>query len=241
MSIQVGANWGGKPNTMLIPFDGFYESLWDRAIEDEEQNAAEWLVKAFQQDDARLKNVSYARVLHALEDELNVNQIRHAIAKDYAERFGEWLKSELALDDEGFNIAFERLDSPREYNFRTDWVFVEIPPYACQRLWNKTDKDVLFDTILEHHTPRPGFFSHYSTSVCDWENRPGFRLDHNELFTVLCAWMRSEGHDADDVEQRMCEDMTCNGVIHNIVNAAYDQEAVRQRLFKQTLLSPLAA
>jgi len=185
MSIEVGPPWGSKPNTMLIPFAGFYESLWDAAIENEVSSAAELLLEELKQEDRRFHDASFGDILHEVQDEVRYGEAKKAIAKEYASRFSDWLERELELDGNGNNIRFSRLDSPHEYNFRTDWVFVDIHPYACQRLWSKADEDVLSATIIKHHTPRMGFFSHYSAIPDDWENRDHTSWDHNEMFTKV--------------------------------------------------------
>jgi len=230
MSVTVKTEWDTPHQTMLIPFAGFYESLWDAVIDDEIESATTDLVDELKQKDARFGEESFGDLLYEVREEVNFRKVRHAIAKEYAERFGNWLVQALELDGDGNNVRFSHLDSPREYNFRTDWVFVDIQPDACERLRAKTDWRVLSRTIIEHHAPRSGFVSRYSAWPDDWKTLNVLRMDHNELFTILCARMASEGHDADEVEGRILEDMDGNGVIHNILYDALDLDAARKRL-----------
>jgi len=58
-------------------------------------------------------------------------------------------------------------------------------------------------------------------------------LQGMEDVNILCAWMESESHDADIVEDGFREEMIWNGVIHNIVNNALDMEKSKQNLLLQ--------
>ena len=104
---------------------------------------------------------------------------------------------------------FESLDSPQEYNFSTDRIFVDIPAREIRRMLATVDPETLARVARDRHTTRPGFFSYYSPRVDDWG--PVETWDCNQVGTLIIAFV-----DDDERDWRICEELECKGVISSL-------------------------
>jgi hypothetical protein len=110
--------------------------------------------------------------------------------------FAGYVQQETGLD---LGLEFEKLESPREYNFGTDRIFARIPVSVLGTLKAAVTLGNLADVIKERHESRSGFASFYTTDIEEWNEKPLADWDHNELCTLLIAWMRQEiAADADE-------------------------------------------
>jgi len=125
--------------TVALNFAGFYQSIHNDNIE--------------------------ARISQVLEDEdiLDDKIYNHipykAIYTEYAERYVSEFNHYFNL-----NLEFLELDSPREYNFRTDVIMVNMCIQDYNFLWLDTDQDFINDKIEEASTFRDGYVPYYSRS-----------------------------------------------------------------------------
>lgn len=182
---------------VTIPFSGFYESLHDseldntleRMFSDEDGNAIEGLVsRAFDAVQWRAVHIAYA--------------------KGYAESFAQ--EFEIA------GLTFESLQSPREYNFTTDRIFVNVPADEMARILSVTPRETLDSVAAEMFTSRSGFMSHYSPDVKDWGDSAIW--DHNQWGALIRAYVlhMRDGEEFDSwAEHSMMEDDFCNGAVDN--------------------------
>lgn len=104
---------------------------------------------------------------------------------------------------------FERLESPREYNFSTDRIFVDIPADEVRRMLATVDPETLNRVAAERHTSRPGFFSFYSPRVDDWG--PVESWDCNQVGTLVQAYAD------EDLDWLIAGTLECNGVVSNLI------------------------
>ena len=109
----------------------------------------------------------------------------------------------------GITGRFESLESPREYNFSTDRIFVDIPANEVRRMLATVDPETLNRVAEERHGSRPGFLSFYSPRVDDWG--PVDNWDCNQVGTLIIAFV-----DDDERDWQICEELECKGAISNL-------------------------
>lgn len=135
-----------------IPFAGFYNSQHeyelDRAIE------------LLTQDDNG----------DPISDELD--RMQSAIDWRIALFHYAKLYSERLADETGAQWEFERLDSPREYNYRSDEIDVTVSLPELQRMLDVIEPSALQDLATKRLTPRSGFIPFYPSDVEQWGELP---------------------------------------------------------------------
>jgi hypothetical protein len=181
----------------VIPFSGFYNTWHDDALD----RALESYFQDPDNGDAIDEFVEHAF------DAVNWRQVHETYARHYAEAFAERFKIA--------GVEFDELNSPREYNFVTDRIFVKIPEAEVHRIYHETLPKILEEVAEEMFTSRSGFSSFYSNDVKDWG--PLEEWDHNQVYALLRAYVRAnEGADLDGYEQfQLMEDYHCNGYMEN--------------------------
>ena len=168
-----------------IPFDGFYESFISADIEHQIEL------------DTRYYSELYD--LNEFEEELlcnsflNVNSYKfyNQIAKDYTNFYIDDLNAKLnyAYPDKGFTLkaTYKCLESPREYNFKTDRIFIEIEEnHAVDFIEHivQNYKKELKQKIEDRFTSISGFISFYKNSLDLW-TKDYLEWDHNQIGTCF--------------------------------------------------------
>jgi hypothetical protein len=193
-----------KPGMLItcVPFSGFYETWHGQMLNDE-------IDSLFQNDYGDVVDVP-----EGFEYQYDYKAMETAYSKRYVDAFKD------RLNEDGISLQsleFEKLVSPREYNFTTDRIFAYISPEDVQRLWDTVSMDILKLKIKERFTSRSGFASSYSNDIENWR-KPLNTWDHNELETLILAHMTQAGIEDDSLEaHELMENDRGNGVIHNIV------------------------
>ena len=167
-----------------IPFPGFYNSLLgelpQQEIESRNENA---------------RDTGQGEIVEDGDYEFL------AFAKGLA---GEWVRyflRDLGASREIWEAAEKStsLDMPREYNYRTDRVFCNVPTQFVYDVLAKTDKDGLCGVAKSHCTSRSGFVSFYDPDFYTWGNIKNW--DHNNVHLLFTAYMLQElGEDLTAVE-----------------------------------------
>lgn len=191
-----------KKETFLstIPFAGFYGGLHDYEADRKIESALEYAeLRPSDSLYQELQDLAYSGAADfpaAFED----------MAQAYAESFLDWL----SLDGK-----FESMTSPREYNFETDRVFVELTRSDLARLWRGVDKARFAARCKERFTSCSGFISHYSPDWRTWG--PLSTWDHNQLGTLTGAYAETEqgGDWSFYNECDLLESYSCNEGMHN--------------------------
>lgn len=185
-----------RPNNIarVLDFPGFYESVLSEALDDAENMEAENIAENHPElelqaiHDAMYKHSDYSKGFNAI-----------------AEASVDWLNR--VLEGTGIELAYDSMESPREYNFTTDALFVAINDPA--RLYADTNTASLNAVIKERFTSGPGFHSFYSNDPDAWRAKPLDEWDHNELGALLTAYLRQraeeEGLDQHDMLEWMQE------------------------------------
>jgi len=152
-----------------IPFDGFYESFISADIDHQIEIYTEFYSELYD------LNESEAELL--CNSFLNVNSYKfyNQIAKDYTNFYIDDLNAKLnyAYPDKGFTLkaTYKCLESPREYNFETDRIFIEIEEnHAVDFIEHivQNYKKELKQKIEDRFTSISGFISFYKNSLDLW-------------------------------------------------------------------------
>lgn len=163
-----------------IPFTGFYESIHSSIIDD----AIEYHFS---------DREGYG--LHKTPWELDFNY-RKAM-EEYSKKYCNILSEELDID-----LTYKDLESPKEYNFTTDRIFVLIKESDLIRIRESLSDEALEEYVKDKFTDRSGFISFYQNSLKDTGNeyrrswdRPVTEWDHNQIGTLIECYMESEHGD----------------------------------------------
>ena len=152
-----------------IPFDGFYESFISDDIEHQIGQQIEW--------DSDLYDLNEDEQQILWNSYLSVNRLYfyNQIAKDYTNFYIDNLNAKLnyAYPDKGFTLkaTYKCFESPKEYNFSTDRIFIEIEEnHAVDfiKFIVKNYQKELEKKIEDRFRSRSGFISFYKNSIDLW-------------------------------------------------------------------------
>ncbi len=166
---------------IIIPFTGFYESLWSSGIESEETS----FVENYLEEHPGASNVSAAVWKCA-----NYQRAYLEVAKAYAQAFQDWINKECQTD---ITFEWDELTSPKEYNFTTDRIFCKISDVDVLKLVGLVSWGEIADAAKETFTSRDGFASFYSPDIDTWGDVATW--DHNQLGCLLSAVVDNTGED----------------------------------------------
>jgi len=131
--------------SIIIPFQGFYESWYSQAIDQEQENFCEYEVIE-QRIRADISESELNDILYYCAD---YSQAYLSIAQKYVEYFRDYINEETG---ENIRLEFETMTSPREYNFTTDRIFCFIHPDDLARIFEEVkDTPVFKETIESRH------------------------------------------------------------------------------------------
>ena len=164
-----------------VPFSGFYNSIHDEKLID--------LLEETLRDDHG--DISFPNIFRELHNAMNWEVAQN----QYADSWVAHLRIE--FDIEG--MEFDRLESPREYNFSTDRVFAKIPIEQVKRIDAEVDRTELAELVKERLAPRSGFMPFYSNDVDDWPIDIA-DWDHNRLSLLLECWLTRNGDEMQELE-----------------------------------------
>jgi hypothetical protein len=150
-----------------IPFDGFCNTWHDQLLDDAL--------------DQMLSDSSGCHVNEALHEQVYFDVKWADVHTKYAEAYAEtWLELH------GLKGRFVELWSPREYNFLTDRIYVDIDDADIERLFEEVPVKALDAKAREMFTSCSGFISFYSPDFSDWPELDEW--DHNQVSCLVAAW-----------------------------------------------------
>ena len=168
-----------------IPFCGFYESFISDDIDYQIGQQIEW------DSDIYDLNESEQQILWDSYLSVNRSYFYNQIAEDYTNFYIDNLNAKLnyAYPDHGFtlNAKFNLLTSPKEYNFETDRIFIDIEKnhgIDFIKYIIKHYKKELEEKIKQRFTSRSGFWSHYKNGLNLW-TQDYSKWDHNQIGTCF--------------------------------------------------------
>jgi hypothetical protein len=162
-----------------IPFDGFYNSYISSDIEHQIGQQIEWDADIYDlnEDEQQILWDSYLSV--------NRSYFYNQIAEHYTDLYIDALNER--LEEFTLKAKFNLLTSPREYNFETDRIFIDIEKnHAIDfiKYIIKNYKKELEEKIKERFTSRSGFNSFYKNSLDLW-TQDYSEWDHNQIGTCF--------------------------------------------------------
>jgi len=160
-----------------IPFQGFYNSLYSYAIENEIDQSLEWYAEDYELTEAQRETLADGYL------EKNTSEFYYNVSKDYAEAFIYEIERDTGL---ALNARFESMESPREYNFQTDRLFIELPEASAVAFVDyilSNHKEELEKLIAQRFTSRDGFWSNYKNTLEAWGDPS--KWDYNQLGTCF--------------------------------------------------------
>lgn len=195
-------------------FPGFYDSILSGLLDSaeereseyaaEKEQSAEYYPESYWPESMQLDSGEHAQIMF---DCMSYGDAYREMASDYCESFDNWMNDNFETPLDSFK--FESMDSPREYNFRTDRVYVTVSMSVMQKLWQGINREKLAETIEARHKSRDGFISFYEHDIESWLERiesDGLEsLDHNELGTLLCAAIAETVESESDFNWTICE------------------------------------
>lgn len=198
-----------------IPFCGFYQSIYDSELDSIIQRECE-----YQEEYNGIPTHEYSAALYRFAD---FGQAHKQIASKYVDRFNSFILDEFGVD---LGLEFEKLESPREYNFSTDRIFAFIPEEKVNELFDNVNQGDLASVIKDHFTPGSGFIPFYSDDVLTWLAKPVLEWDYNELSMLLHGLLIQCDEEWEfRIYERMLED--CQTAFDNCVDWAKVDEAVQ--------------
>ena len=128
-----------------IPFSGFYESLWSSEIDSCQEQAIEYFAEEHDIEKEDIEDFFYHYA--------DYGAMQQDIAKAYAKAFGDMLDVSLTMTV---------MTSPKEYNFTTDRIFVNISVADMAKLYRRVGKNAVRKQAKRLFTSRSGFISYYN-------------------------------------------------------------------------------
>ena len=146
-----------KENDLIsvrIDFGGFYESIHDSRIEGDIESYL----------DCELLNLLEDSKIQEIYDNINFNDIRNKYIVGYCNCLGNIILNEFGISFDFVNL---KLDSPREYNFKTDVILCEVDKGKIQSLTNiflnsSEYKEDFIKHIEDITTSKSGYMPFYS-------------------------------------------------------------------------------
>jgi hypothetical protein len=192
-----------------IPFAGFYGSIHEQELEREEEQM-----------------ISDSSGCHPVSDRIAEDLSSHVTwpfreyTRAFVEDFQIMLNQETGLR---IKLAWESVQSPREYNFATDRVFAEVEFADVQTMFQRVDRLVLDRVAREWFTSCSGFSSYYRSDWRTWGSM--CRWDHNQVGAVVAALVAQ--YFGEDWERNLIEDWSGNGWVAEWLYAGLDTEGRR--------------
>jgi hypothetical protein len=191
-----------------IPFQGFYDSLYSHAIDSEMENSIDYYYKEYELTEAQRDTLANGYL------EKNTSEFYYNVSKDYAESFIYEIERETGLS---LNARFESMESPKEYNFQTDRLFIELPEASAIAFVNyilENHKDEFRNLIAQRFTSRDGFWSNYKNTLEAWGDPSEW--DYNQLGTCFEIFEYLE----QEIYEHSIYESIRNGLVDTLSDAA---------------------
>lgn len=152
-----------KYNFEIESFTGFYESVWSSVMDRYEEDEKGHLKDEYDADDGLLSDLYPTYEWY--------RKAEKQIAEDYALMYFELIEQYLGIKFEYNNLVIQ---SPKEYNFATDRIFVDVEIEDWDELVKKLValsepyKERVAKYIHDNHTSYDGFISFMDNDYAEW-------------------------------------------------------------------------
>ena len=194
-----------------LPFSGFYESIANSLIDDE-------LV--------RISGVeSVDGIPEGTYDNYNWPVVYKAYAKVYTSELATLINNNEHMPN--ISLEFKELASPREYNYRTDYIYAEISEGDLRNLYKLVQDyspymDKLIELVEKAGTSRSGYLAQVSPDLEDWGDVVhDWSAHQRELLIQVLDCMEDHWY---SVELDIMESARCDG---DIADCLYEGEKRR--------------
>jgi uncharacterized protein with von Willebrand factor type A (vWA) domain len=137
------------------------------------------------------------------------------VSKDYAEAFIYEIERDTGL---ALNARFESMESPKEYNFQTDRLFIELPETSAVAFINyilENHREELEKLIEQRFTSRDGFWSNYDNTLEAWGDPSEWDLNQIGTCFEIFEYLEHEIYDGHDIYESIS-----NGLADTLSDAA---------------------
>ena len=167
--------------SITIEFGGFYETLANEAVQERMFIEYAYLDKYESYDDQPFEEVE------KYETPENLKKAYDDYCIDYCEYLEKWINEHLNVD---ISIEFDKLWSPKEYNFETDQIDAHISTKDLNKLYesirsNKEFCKELIETIEQKTTSYDGYFAFYDKEQVLNENKDNMLF--RNIFDFICS------------------------------------------------------
>lgn len=195
-----------------IPFAGFYESKWSAGVDSEEEQYFESLKEEHSLTDEDMGEMQEWMWRHARYHRSYLH-----IAQEYVSPFQDFINEGLGLS---IKLTYKDMSSPREYNFETDKIVVEISYEDAIKLARRVGRNALRKAAKDMFTSRDGFISFYRNDPAEWGRLRGW--DWNHMYCLFQAAVDVIGEE--DYEWPIYEDFSGNGHFGEAFYRAFDEK-----------------
>lgn len=128
-----------------------------------------------------------------LEDKIdyNMEEYEKEVGEEYTKQLNEALKPELP----NLNAEFVEIDSPREYNMRTDYCIIKIDlgaNIADIQKYIEDNKEAFKEYIAREYKSRDGFIPYQSDNADEWTI--DMSMDDGQVYACLDFICENEGY-----------------------------------------------
>jgi len=127
-----------------VPFSGFYESIHSGEVDHTLERILTDRDSGSEPAPDFIQNAAFMAI--------DYSAVYRRYARAYVDSFAEWL---------GLDGKFESMDSPREYNFTTDRVYITLTRADVARLWRGVSRADMTKAAKARFTSYDGFISGY--------------------------------------------------------------------------------
>ena len=207
-----------------IPFQGFYNSLYSHAIESAIDQSLEWYAEDYDLSESQRDTLANGYL------EKNTSEFYYNVSKDYAEAFIYEIERDTGLS---LNARFESMESPKEYNFQTDRLFIELPEASAIAFVNyilANHKEQLENLIEQRFTSRSGFISHYDNTLEAWGDPSEWDLNQLGTCFEIFEYLEQEIYDSYNIYESIHNGLadTLSDKASNMLDRCLERKQIRE-------------